>query len=104
MDQSPQQRRRPCGSHAERGGSAIATLEVTIASHRPQGEKLRITVIAKVKNPRKTRRRVERLIPEAVVALGQGQICDSARDGRMMGFAGGHRAETPPGGCGGGAG
>ncbi len=85
-------------SHTECRGSAIAPLEVAVTGHRPERKKLGIAVIAQVKNARKTRRGVERLALEAVVALRRGEIGDATRDRGMIRFAVDRKAKQRPGG------
>ena len=77
--------------------AGIAALEIAVARHRPQREKLRIAVVAQIEHARKTGRGIARLVPEAVGALRVGEILEAARDRGMIDFAGGHQAEQRPG-------
>src|SRR5437588_10694521 len=74
-------------SHPELHLTRIAAFQIAVPRHRPEREKLRISVIAKIEDARESGRREPRLVPEAVFALHFDEILHAALDGGMIAFA-----------------
>src|SRR5262249_6030944 len=88
---------RNAASHPLAHPARIGIFEVAIARERPQREEFGVAVITQIEHAREARRRVARLVPEAVVALCARQIVDPALDRGMVDLPCRHEAEQRPG-------
>ena len=77
----------PSSSHPERYAATVRALEVSISGERPERKEFGIAMIAQIEDARKAGRRVERLLPQAVLALRGRKVGDAAGDRRIVGLA-----------------